>query len=67
VCESWLQKAFCRERTELWVIVGYMMLCRKRPELWVTVGYKAVDRQILELWVTVVYMKLCVEIGLNSV
>jgi len=30
VGESWLHEAFCREGTELWVIVGYMKLCAGR-------------------------------------
>ena len=66
MADSWLHKAVCRQRPEMWLTVGYMKLCVDRDlnggDSWL---HEAVCRQRPELWLTVGYMKLCVDRDLN--
>ena len=57
----------CRQRTELWVRVGYMQLCVERETGIVGEGWlhEAVCRQRPEMWPKIDYMKLCVDRDLN--
>jgi hypothetical protein len=65
VAESWVHDAVCRQRPELWLRVGYMMLCGQRPELWPRVFLEVMFIPLLELFVIVDYINQCVDRSLK--
>ena len=65
MAESWLHKAVCIQRPELWLTVGYLKLCVDRDLNFSRRLHESMCRQRPELWLRVRYMKLCVDRDLN--